>query len=297
MPYLKMLDFCVTNNIHALEIGTGNWSAAPHMDLDELVSSETARTRWKDEMRRRNIELCALNCSGNPLAYQKDWDVTEKTFRLAGQLGVEKVVMMSGLPAGCAGDKTPVWITTSWPPEVRQVLDYQWDEVAVPAWKKLIALAKDCGVKRIALENHAQQLVYNPETLIMLRREVGPMIGMNLDPSHLLWMGGDPMEALRVLGEEGAIYHIHAKDVRLERRMCGPNGVLDTKPIDDPLARSWNYVAVGAGHDIQWWREFFSVAAMYGYDGDVSLEMEDMTMSSVEGHLFSLRTLKDALVL
>jgi sugar phosphate isomerase/epimerase len=292
-----MLDFCVTHGVHALEIGTGNWSAAPHIDLDELVSSETARTQWMDEMRRRNIQLCALNCSGNPLAYQKDWDVTEKTFRLAGQLGVEKVVMMSGLPVGCPGDKTPVWITTSWPPEVRQVLDYQWDEVAVPAWKKLVAMAKDCGVKRIALENHAQQLVYNPETLIMLRREVGPTIGMNLDPSHLLWMGGDPMEALRALGEEGAIYHIHAKDVHIERRTCGPNGVLDTKPIDDPLARSWNYVAVGAGHDVQWWREFFSVAEMYGYDGDVALEMEDMTMPMLDGHLFSLRTLKEALAL
>jgi sugar phosphate isomerase/epimerase len=292
-----MLDFCVEQGVHAVEIGTGNWSGAPHMDLDELVSSETARTRWCEELRRRDMELCALNCSGNPLAYQRDWEVTEKTFQLAGQLGVKKVVMMSGLPAGCPGDKTPVWITTSWPPEVQQVLDYQWDEVAVPAWRKLAAMAKDCGITRIALENHGMQLVYNPATLLRLRREIGPILGMNLDPSHLFWMGGDPIAALRTLGEEGALYHIHAKDARLETQMCAPNGVLDTTPADDCLARAWNYVAVGAGHGAQWWREFFSVARMYGYDGDVSLEMEDQTMPAQDGYRMSLRTLQEALAL
>ena len=82
------------------------------------------------------------------------------------------------------------------------------------AWKKLVKLAEDCGIERIALENHGMQLVYNPETLLRLREAVGPMIGMNLDPSHLFWMGGDPIEAARVLGEHGAIYHIHGKDSR-----------------------------------------------------------------------------------
>ena len=103
------------------------------------------------------------------------------------------------------------------------------------------------------------------------------------------------MEAARVLGEHGALYHIHGKDARPERRMCGPNGMLDTKPIGAFRDRAWNYVAVGAGHGTQWWREFFSVARMSGYDGDVALEMEDMTMPVLEGYLASLRTLRDAL--
>ena len=98
MPFEAMLDFCVAQGVQAVEIGTGNWSGAPHIDLDELLGSETARQRWMDQLRRRNIALCALNCSGNPLAFQKDWEVTEKTFRLAKLLGVEKIVMMSGLP-------------------------------------------------------------------------------------------------------------------------------------------------------------------------------------------------------
>ncbi len=297
MPFADMLDFCAGQGVQGLEIGTGNWSAAPHIDLDGLLASGPARERWVGAIRDHGLELCALNCSGNPLAYERDMDVTEKTFRLAGLLGVKKIVMTSGLPAGCPGDRTPVWITTSWPPETQSVLDYQWNEVAIPAWRRLVKLAAEQGVERIALENHGMQLVYNPETLFRLRDAVGPMVGMNLDPSHLFWMGGDPIEAARVLGEAGALYHIHGKDSRPERRMAGPNGMLDTKPIDAFRHRSWNYVAVGAGHGVQWWQEFFSVARMSGYDGYVSLEMEDLTLPMLEGHIASLRTLKQALVM
>ena len=297
MPYTEMLDFCLSQDVHAVEIATGNWSAAPHIDLEEVVSSEIARTKWYDEMRRRDIELCALNCSGNPLAYEHEMDVTVKTFRLAEQLGIKKIVMMSGLPAGCKGDKTPTWVTTSWPPETQDILKYQWEEVAIPEWKKIVHLAEECGIEQIALENHAAQLVYNPETLLRLRSEVGPMVGMNLDPSHLFWMGGDPIEAARVLGEHNALYHIHVKDSRTERRYIGPNGVLDTKPIDAFRHRSWNFVAVGAGHGTQWWFEFLSACRMSGYSDVVSLEMEDLTMTMLEGHISSLRTLKEAMVL
>lgn len=166
MPYDRMLDFCVEQRIAALEIGTGNWSGAPHCDLDLLVSDKTAREKWYDAMRAKGLELCALNCSGNPLAYEKEMDVTQKTFELARMLGVKKIVMMSGLPAGCKGDKTPVWITTSWPPETQDILDYQWNEVAIPAWKEIVKMAQDCGIEKIALENHGMQLVYNPETCL-----------------------------------------------------------------------------------------------------------------------------------
>ena len=56
-------------------------------------------------------------------------------------------------------------------------------------------------------------------------------------------------------------------------------------------------MAVGCGHGAQWWKEFFSTVRMAGYNGDVSLEMEDLTMPMLEGHLTSLRVLKEALVL
>ena len=151
MPFPDMLDFCCTHHVSAVEIGTGNWSNAPHIDLEALVTSNSARIKWHDEIRRRGLSLCALNCSGNPLAYTRDWQVTEKTFQLAEYLGVKKVIMMSGLPAGCPGDQTPVWITTSWPPETPGILEYQWNEVAIPKWTLLADMARNRGIEQIAL--------------------------------------------------------------------------------------------------------------------------------------------------
>ena len=299
MPFEEMLDTVASLGYESIEIACGNWSKAPHIDLDAMLASEETRKAYMDAIAKRGLVLEVLNCSGNQLAPNEEGkqhqEVVEKTFKLAGLLGIKKIVMMSGLPAGCKGDKTPVWITTSWPPETQDILDYQWNEVAIPEWKNIVKMAEDCGIEKIALENHGMQLVYNPETLLRLREAVGPMVGMNLDPSHLFWMGGDPIEAARVLGEHGAIYHIHGKDSRPERRYWQPNGMLDTKPIDAFARRAWNYVAVGAGHDAKWWKEFFSVVRMSGYNDEVSLEMEDLTLSMLDGHLASLHVLREAL--
>lgn len=288
-----MLATAVTLGIEAIEFTTGNWSQVPHLDLDRLVSDREARKGFREALDRHGLSIAALNCSGNPLAYARDWDVTLKTFQLASQLDVRKIVMMSGLPAASKDERTPVWITTSWPPETGDILKYQWEEVAIPKWQKLRTEAENCGIERIALENHGWQLVYNPETMFRLREAVGSIIGMNLDPSHLFWMGGDPIEAARVLGE--ALYHVHAKDSRPERRSIGPNGFLDTKPIDQFHHRAWNYVAVGAGHGVQWWAEFFSVLNQIGYDDSVSLEMEDLSMDPLAGIQLSLQTIRQAL--
>ena len=81
----------------------------------------------------------------------------------------------------------------------------------------------------------------------------------------------------------------------LQQRMEEEERAENQDGESDLEAEAWNYVAVGSGHGPQWWREFFSAARMSGYDGDVALEMEDMTMPMLDGHLASLRTLRDAL--
>ncbi|ASB88186.1 sugar phosphate isomerase/epimerase [Bacillus sonorensis] len=299
LPFEEMLDAAAELGIDTLEMTTGGWSPAPHLNLDELLQSSDKRREFAEALEKRNMTLCALNCSGNPLdpgdLGREHREVTEKTMELAGLLGIKKVIMMSGLPAGSPEDKTPNWITytVSWPPVLKEILTYQWEEVAVPYWKKLVKKAESCGVEKIALENFSSQLVYNPETLFRLRNAVGPIVGLNLDPSHLLWMGADPIIAARELGE--AIHHVHGKDVRIERQVAAVNGVLETKEVTDTANRAWNYVAVGCGQDLQWWKEFFSVVKMMGYDSEVSLEMEDLTMSPEAGIRTSIKALKQTI--
>lgn len=298
LGFEAMLDEVASLGFEGLELGTGNWSAAPHLDLEGLLGSAEARARYADAIRSRGLSIEALNCSGNQLAPNEEGKahraVVEGTFELAGRLGVKKVVMMSGLPGGGPGEREPNWITTSWPARNAEVLDWQWNEVALPYWREAVRMAADNGVERVALENHGCQLVYNPSTLLRLRAEAGSLVGMNLDPSHLFWMGGEPIAAARFLGSAGALYHVHAKDVRLERGAVDVDGVLDTQAIDRYASRAWNYVALGYGHDARWWKEFISALRMAGYDGAVSLEMEDVSMDPRTGVRKSLALLREA---
>lgn len=299
LSYEKMLDTCAELGFEQIEFACGNWSQAPHINLDQLLASNTERDSFLLELNKRNLEISAFNCSGNQLAPNdsgKEHDlVVKKTFKLAELLGVNTIVMMSGLPGGGPNDEFPNWITTSWPPVTQEILEWQWNEVAIPYWENTVELAKNHGIEKIALENHGYQLVYNVETLFKLRNNVDEMIGMNLDPSHLFWMGGDPIAAARKLGEANAIHYVHAKDVRLEKGLVNINGLLDTKTIDEFSIRTWNYVALGHGHGLKWWKEFFTVLSMTGYDGTVSLEMEDLTMDALTGVKKSVNVVKEAL--
>ena len=297
LPFEAMVKEASSLGFEELEFGTGNWSGAPHLKLDNLLASSGARQDFLGLLEAHALGISALNCSGNALAPNQmglaHQEVVHKTFVLASLLGVKHIVMMSGLPGGAPGETVPNWITTSWPPENLETLSWQWKERLFPYWKELVKEAADTGIESIALENHGSQLVYNARTLKMLRSEVGPMVGMNLDPSHLFWMGGDPRAMVRSLGD--MIYHVHAKDVRVELGMHEADGLLDTRGIDDFASRAWNYVALGHGHDLLWWKGFFSILAMVGYDGPVSLEMEDKTMDQVTGTRKSMEVLKRAL--
>jgi len=209
---------------------------------------------------------------------------------------VKKIVTMSGLPEAAPGDMVPNWLvyTKSWPDEMPERDRYQWEDRAFPLWHDLVAHAKACGVEKYALENFSAMLVWNPETLFRLRNEVGAMVGMNLDPSHLFWKGAEPIAVARALGD--AIHHVHGKDTRIERGLADVNGLLELKEVTDVANRSWNYVAVGAGHDLQYWKEFFSVVGMMGYNGWVSLEMEDFTMSTEAGIRSSIDALQATII-
>lgn len=153
------------------------------------------------------------------------------------------MVMMSGLPGGCRRTALPPGSSRPGRRRTEEILRYQW-KAAVPVWKALAARARDHGVKRIALEFHGWQLVYNVETLRRLRSEVGDdILGVNLDPSHLFWWGRTRGGA-RALAD--CIYHVHIKDVRLEPA-AGQNTLLDTKGVLEFASRSWNFVTPGTG--------------------------------------------------
>ncbi|MGB2997187.1 MAG: sugar phosphate isomerase/epimerase, partial [Phycisphaerae bacterium] len=153
--------------------------------------------------------------------------------------------------------------------------------------------AKDHGV-RIGFEMHPGFCVYNTETLLKLRTACGNTLGANFDPSHLFWQGMDPLVSLKALGK--AVFHVHAKDCRVDPENTAANGVLDTKHYADEINRSWIFRTVGYGHGEDFWRDFVSALRLIGYDGAISIEHEDSLMSVNEGFQKAVAFLKGILL-
>ncbi len=304
MPFAQMLDRVRDYGLDGIELTAGGWGGCPFIpSAAKLIQDRGAREAFQAEIAGRGLEISALNCSGNPLIDtpmgREHSRTMHDTVTLAGMLGVKTVVTMSGLPAGAPGDTTPNWFvsTVSWPEYqgfnyMAEGVKYQW-EVAAGWWKEFCAHARACGVERIAIEEFPGALVHNVRTMKKLMEVVGEdseVLGMNLDPSHLMIQGADPIAAVRALGSK--VFYCHGKDARIERGNSDVDGLLENLPVEDSARRTWNYVAVGCGHDLQWWKEFFSVLRMTGYNGWVSLEMEDLTMSVEAGLETSIAALK-----
>ncbi len=285
--------------VEAVEIGCGGYPGKAHADPDILLNDEKAFEEWMNTFKKYDIELAALSAHGNPVHPDKEIAASfdrdlRNAILLAEKAGVETVITFSGCPGDHPGAKYPNWVTCPWPEDFLAILDYQWNEVLIPYWTEMVAFANAHGVKKIALELHPGFCCYNTESLLKLRKAVGPTIGANFDPSHLVWQGMDPAAAIRELGD--AIYHVHAKDVKVDPINTARIGVLDTKHYGDELNRAWVFRALGYGHDVSWWKDLVSNLRLVGYNGVLSIEHEDSLMSIDEGLKKAVAVLDEALM-
>ncbi len=285
LPLAEALAKSASLGVQAVEIGTGNFSPSPHCDLNGLLGSAGARAEFLQAIEREHLQLAALNCSGNPIhpnreLAQRAVDVTRKTLRLAGLLGVERVVCMSGCPGSPDGGRYPNWVVASWPEDFLELLEWQWRERVVPFWSEMAGLAKAEGVRQLCFELHPGMCVYNVSSFYRLREAVGPVIAANLDPSHFFFQGMDPLAVIRTLG--ASIGYVHAKDARVEPFNLAVQGALDLQPGKPVRDLVWAYRTLGYGHGAQFWADFVSALRSVGYDGVLSIEHEDPLMDAEE---------------
>lgn len=253
----------------------------------------------RDIIKGSGLEISALSCHGNPVhpnkAIAAEFDKTIKnTILLAEKLGIHQINTFSGCPGDQENAKYPNWVVCPWPNDFSEILEWQWNEVLIPYWTKTVAFAKEHGVDKIAFELHPGFCVYNTESMLKIRKAVGPELGANFDPSHLIWQGMDPVACIRTLGD--AIFHFHAKDTKIDKYNTAVNGVLDTKPYADEIHRSWIFRSVGYGNDFAYWKDMISNLRMVGYDYAISIEHEDSLMSQDEGLSKAVDFLKDVLI-
>src|SRR5262245_8909942 len=271
--------------VQAVELGTGGWPGRDHLDLDRLLADQHAADDYRKAIADAGLTISALSCHGNPIhpdrAVAHDYDdVFRKTVCLAKRMEVPVVVTFSGCPGDSEAATHPNWVTTPWPPEFSDILAWQWEKKVVPYWTETARYAADNGVK-IALEAHPGFVVYNVETLLKLRAAAGSNIGINFDPSHFFWQGVDVPTAICALG--ASIFHVHAKDVALDRQNVAVNGVIDTKSYRRMVDRAWLFRSVGWGHDELEWKRIVSALRLAGYDYVMSIEHEDALASVDEG--------------
>jgi len=298
LSFEDALDKAVAAGVSAVEIGAGGYPGGPHCPADSLLDSANKREEYMEALTSRGLILSALSIHNNPVhpnekAAREADEVFHRAVRLAQLLEVPVINTFSGLPAGALGDTMPNWVTCPWPPHFLDILDYQWNEVAIPYWKEAAKFAEDHGVK-VALEMHPGMLVYNVDTMLRIREAAGPAIGCNFDPSHLFWNGVDPVAAIRKLGE--AIFHVHGKDVYVDPLNVSVNGCNDNKPYDRIAERSWTFRTIGYGHDVKTWKDIMSAFRLIGYDYVISIEHEDALMSTDEGLAKAVAVLKEAVI-
>jgi sugar phosphate isomerase/epimerase len=158
-------------------------------------------------------------------------------------------------------------------------------------WPPLIKFAEAHGI-RIGIENcpmaftqdewpGGKNLAHSPAIWRRMFAEIpSDHFGLNFDPSHFIWQQMDYLKPLREFS--GKLFHIHAKDVRLNRHRLDDVGIMAT-----PLAFHTPKLP-GLG-DVNW-GQFISTLLDVGYDGPVCIEVEDR---AYEG---SLENRKAALV-
>jgi sugar phosphate isomerase/epimerase len=302
--------------LEGAEINSGGFIPEPHLPVADLLASESARQDYLGVFAEHGMTLTALNCNGNPLdantaRREKHSADLLRSIELAGLLGVNRVITMSGTPGTGPEAGLPSWNTLTWDSAYLDVRDYQWNQVAIPFWTTVQERAAHFDVK-VAIEMHPHNIVYNPATLERLVAETGAThVGAELDPSHLFWQGIEPIEAVAHLGE--LVFMAAAKDTRINPR-ARIHGVLDDTgftrvAMGEPgavglggpftLARwprpsSWDFVAVGRGHDVDWWAGFLGALRKVDPEMAVNIEHEDAELGQLEGLASAAKTLIEA---
>ncbi len=208
--------------------------------------------------------------AGKPEEIRK-WAIQEmkETAYAAKALGVGVVTFFMG---------SPIWkFWYSFPQTPEKMIEEAYQKVK-ELWSPIMDEFDACGVK-LALEVHPTEIAFDYWTTRKLLDvfENRPTLGINFDPSHLVWQGLDPQ--MFIMDFADRIYHVHVKDVKLN--LNGRNGILGSHITFGDQRRGWNFVSPGHG-DVDF-DNIIRALNQTGYEGPLSVEWEDSGMERVFG--------------
>lgn len=235
------------------------YAGVTHIDVATLTATQVDEI--KQLLAETGVSISGLGYYPNPLAPDPDEAATyvehiKKVIQAAERLGIKTV---------------NTFIGRDWTKSVED----NWCRF-LQTWRPLVAFAEEHGV-RIGIENcpmlftadewpGGKNLATTPAIWRRMFEEIpSPNFGLNYDPSHLVWQQMDYLKPLREFSDR--IFHIHAKDVRIDRHRLDEVGIL-AYPLQFHTPK-----LPGLG-EINWGK-FFSVLTDTGYDGPVCIEVED----------------------
>jgi sugar phosphate isomerase/epimerase len=263
---MEVADWAAANGFEQLEVAcwppsggeARRYAGTSHIDVTDL--SDARAGEIVSELGSKGISISGLGYYPNPLHP----DSEHRQQVISHLLKVITAARKMGVPV----------VNTFIGANGQRPQKDNWEE-AKRVWPSIVAHARDAGV-RIAIENcpmifsldewpAGHNLAYNPRIWRALLEEFGETVGLNLDPSHLVWQMIDIPRVVREFGSR--IYHIHAKDLEIDREGLYENGILSA-------GMGWQVPRLPGLGEVPWARLF---AALYrvGYDGVICIEHED----------------------
>ena len=181
-----------------------------------------------------------------------------------------------GVVTGFMG--SPIWkMWYSFPQTTEEMVEAGFQQIK-GLWTPIFDVFDKCGVK-FALEVHPTEIAFDYYSTRKLLEvfEYRETLGINFDPSHLIWQGMDPAMFLYDFADR--VYHVHIKDAAVN--LNGRNGILGSHITFGDPRRGWNFVSPGHG-DVDF-DKIIRILNVKGYDGPLSVEWEDSGMDRIFG--------------
>ena len=266
LPLMEIAEWAAPHGFETLEVccwpvgaGSGRrYSEITHIDVEGL--SKSTGDEIVGELKERKMTISALGYYPNNLHPDLEHrqlvnEHTKKVIKAASIMGVPVVSTFIGADASKSQDEN-------------------WSE-ALKVWPKLVEYAEDNDVK-IAIENcpmifskdewpSGHNVAHSPRIWREMFSTFGETIGLNLDPSHLLWQMIDIERVIREFGSR--IYHTHVKDMEIDREGLYNNGILSG-------GIGWQRPRLPGYGEINW-SKFVSTLSQVGYEGVLCIEHED----------------------
>ena len=223
--------------------------------LDPAKLDDAAIATLKDKIAKSGLYVSSAACDGNhidpdPAARERQNNYTVKMIELCGKLGIPNIGGQSGTIKG-------------------RPLKEQVDEIVRVYNEKYFAACEKNKV-RILWEPYAggPNVATGPvgwEALFQAFND-SPHVGLQFDPSHLVWQFMDPVQAARDFATK--IYDVHLKDTEILWHRLRRGGI---QPVNNQ--RWWRFRIPGQGSVD--WKGVFAVLSEVGYQGAMNIENED----------------------